>query len=125
MVRVSRLLVVAWEKLTGGALSREEQAPRDEGAQDQEIEQEHGYSMDTPHVVELRRRKDEERRSMSRSFFTDSSRCRASPSGYQTIAFPHAILIFPSCRTAYLIRLPSAEHTAVQQKQRRACGTHN
>lgn len=57
MVRISRLLMVAWEKLTGGALSREEQASRDEGAQDQKIEHKHGHSVDAPHIVESRRRR--------------------------------------------------------------------
>ena len=44
--------MVALEKLTGGALSREEQVSRDEGAQNQKIEHEHGHSLDAPHVVE-------------------------------------------------------------------------
>lgn len=49
--------MVALRKLTGGALSREEQAPRDQGAQYQKFEHEHGHSMNAPHVVESRRRK--------------------------------------------------------------------
>ena len=57
LFRISRLLMVALGKLTGGAKSREEQAPRDEGAQDQELENEHCHAVDAPHVVESLSRK--------------------------------------------------------------------